>query len=85
MSRPLTLNNKTAAGILICQKLKEQGKTQKELSKEIGKNSHYIHYLCKGKYIPTLQTLNDISIALDISKESLSNVFIDEINNQKVR
>ena len=51
--------------------LAEQGKTDRWLSKQLGKSENTVSRWCANKVQPSIQQLNDIACILDVDVRSL--------------
>lgn len=71
MPRTTNLNNKPPLGALIGKRLKEMGKQQKQLAKEVGTSQIYLWQIINGRATPTLAMLQRIAEPLDLDPVDL--------------
>lgn len=77
MSRTTNIANKPPLGKLIATRLKELGKTQRTLAREIGTSHTSINSIVSGRHRPSLDTLKCIADNLNLSVGELAGALLD--------
>lgn len=78
MPRPTNMETKTSFGVLICNRLTEMGKNQKNLAQESGLSPFYVSEILNGRHNPSVRAVYNISKVTGISIEELTRVLLDE-------
>ena len=78
MLRPTNMETKTRFGVLICNRLTEMGKNQKNLAQESGLSPFYVSEILNGRHNPSVRAVYNISKVTGISIEELTRVLLDE-------
>lgn len=78
MPRPTNMETKTRFGVLICNRLTEMGKNQKNLAQESGLSPFYVSEILNGRHNPSVRAVYNISKVIGISIEELTKALLDE-------
>ena len=78
MPRPTNMTTKSRFGMLVCKRLTQMGKNQKDLAQESGLSPFYVSEILNGKHNPSVRAVYNISKAIGISIEELTKTLLDE-------